>query len=179
MPARRTLIWLLAWPPDAVRAESRDEGAARHPEERGGPRLVACALLERVEDPAPLEVVELAPQITAARGGRHASVACRATGRGRGGRWGLGDRRTDRLRRRTRVEQEVLGQQRASASQHHRSLDRVAQLADVARPAMRRERGDRLGAERGRPPPQRARRARREARIIGSISAGLSRSGGS
>src|SRR5262249_15596385 len=72
----------------------------------------------RLEDPLLLDLLELAPEL------RPSSL-----------------HRTRRLRR-TRPEREVLDLDRSAVGEHHRALDRVLELADVARPGMGLERID-------------------------------------
>jgi len=102
----------------AIRRPSGDQRAPRDPEQLGRLGLVAAALGERLHDALALHAFELLHQVrTCIRG--FGAGAGRDPWRGAQGGW------------------QMRGQQRRPVAEQHRALDHVAQLADVAWPAVR------------------------------------------
>lgn len=103
--------------PQAIRVQSVDQGAPRDAEQLRGFGLVAGASGQRFQDPTPF--LQLAgAQLEERRG----------AGTGRLGDW----RDSPGF-----FEREVLGSNRAPTTQHDRTIDHVAELANVSRPRVR------------------------------------------
>src|SRR5207253_952008 len=144
---------------EAVLLDPVDQRAPRDPEALGGELLVSAGLLERGEDPRPLERGDLVAEAVLAAGavggneppGAGGRRHHRVTGGARGQRRGAGRERGGvavvtplPAGRADAPDHHVVGQEAVAAAQEERPLDDVLELADVTRPGVPFERRRRL-----------------------------------